>query len=106
MDDSTKRLTKVLGASGVESLGNDVRFAVDSPDGARLKVSLESTHQRFMAVLLDPKGVVRADLDVAPIQKVTEDAAFPGRVTMHVGTLLIQIDSKPTLAIELLSAKP
>jgi hypothetical protein len=106
MDDTTKRLAKVLGASGVESLGNDVRFAVDSSDGARLKVNIEGTHQRLMAVLLDAKGVVRADLDVAPIQKVTEDPAFPGRVTMHVGTLLIQIDSKPTLAIEILSAKP
>ncbi|MEW5743353.1 MAG: hypothetical protein AB1938_30870 [Myxococcota bacterium] len=105
MDDTTKRLAKVLGASGVESLGNDVRFAVDSTDGARLKVNIEGTQQRFMAVLLDAKGVVRADLDVAPIQKVTEDPAFPGRVTLHVAGLMIQIDSKPTLAIEVLSAR-
>jgi hypothetical protein len=56
-------------------------------------------------VLVDGRGVVRADLDVAPIQKVTEDPAFPGRVTLHVGVLRIQIDSKPTLAVEVLSAR-
>lgn len=105
MDDTTKRLAKVLGASGVESLGSDARFAVDGADGSRLKVSMEATHQRFMAVLCDAKGVTRTDIDVAPVQKVTEDPAFPGRITLHVGTLLIQIDSKPTLAVEVLTAK-
>jgi hypothetical protein len=105
MDDTVKRLAKVLGASGLESLGSDARFAVDAADGSRLKVNMEAHHQRFMAVLCDAKGVTRADIDVAPVQKVTEDAAFPGRITLHMGTLLIQIDSKPTLAIEVLSAK-
>lgn len=103
MDDTTKRLAKVLGASNVESLGSDVRFAVDSADGARLKVSIDA-RQHFMGVLLDPKGVVRADFDVGPVAKVTEDAAFPGRVTLHIGTLMLQIDTKPTLAVELLSS--
>lgn len=105
MEDTTKRLARVLGANGVESLGNGVRFAVDSHDGARLKVNIDGKQQRLMAVLLDPNGVVRADLDLAPILKVTEDASLPGRVTLHVGTLLIQVDSRPTLAIEILSAK-
>lgn len=105
MDDTIKRLAKVLGANGLESLGSDARFAVDAADGSRLKVSTEAHQQRFMAVLYDSKGVTRADVDIAPVQKVTEDPAFPGRITLHVGTLLIQIDSKPTLAIEILSAK-
>ena len=77
---------------------------MDGEDGARLKVNIEAAHQRLMAVLLDAKGVIRADLDVAPIQKVTEDAEFPGRVMLHLGTLRIQLDSKPTLAVEILSA--
>lgn len=103
MDDTTRRLAKVLGASGVESMGHDVRFAVEADDGSRLKVNIDGQHQRFMAVLSDPQGVTRADLAVAPIQKVTEDPAFPGRVVMHVGGLLIQLDSRPTLAVEILS---
>lgn len=104
MEDTARRLAKVLGASGVESMGSDVRFAVDADDGSRLKVSLEGKQQRLMAVLLDSRGIVRADVDIAPINKVVEDSAFPGRVTMNVGTLVVRIDSKPTLAIELLSS--
>lgn len=103
MEDTVKRLAKVLGASGLESVGPDVRFAVDATDGSRLKVSIEGQQQRFMAVLLDAKGVTRSSLDVAPVKKVTEDAAFPGRVTLHVGTMMIHIETKPSLAIELLT---
>lgn len=105
MDDTIKRLAKVLGATGVESMGADVRFSVEASDGAKLKVNVEGQQQRLMAVLTDPQGVTRADLDVAPIEKVTEDAAFPGRVTLHVAGLMIQLDSKPTLAVEVLSKK-
>lgn len=105
MDDTTRRLAKVLGATGVESMGHDVRFSVEAADGARLKVNIDGQHQRFMAVLSDAKSVTRADLDVAPIQKVTEDPSFPGRVVLHVGGLVIQLDSQPTLAIEILSQK-
>lgn len=103
MEDTVKRLAKVLGATGLESMGHDVRFAVDAADGSRLKVSIEGNQQRFMAVLLDSKGVTRSSLDVAPVKKVTEDAAFPGRVTLHVGTLMIHIETKPSLAVEVLT---
>jgi hypothetical protein len=58
-----------------------------------------------MAVLLDLNGVVCADFDVAPVQKATEDPAFPGRVALHVGDPKIEVDPKPTLAVEVLSAK-
>lgn len=105
MDETTRRLAKVLGASGVESLGHDVRFVVEAADGSRLKANIEGQHQRFMAVLTDAKSVSRVDLDVAPVEKVTEDHAFPGRVVLHVNGLLIQIDSKPTLAIEILTQR-
>lgn len=103
MEDTTKRLAKVLGATGVESMGHDVRFSVESKDGTRLKVNIEGQQQRLMAVLTDANGVTRADLDVAPVQKVTEDPAFSGRVTIHVGSQMIHIDSQPTLAIEFIS---
>ena len=104
MQETTRRLARVLGANGVEAQGNGARFEVDSADGARLKVSVEAGRQRLMAVLVDGKGVVRADLDLAPIQKVTEDPGFPGRVTLHVGALRVRLDSRPTLAVEVLSA--
>lgn len=104
MNDEVKRLAKVLGAQGVEHIGTDTRFLLDGGDGSRLKVSLDSKQQRVMAVLTDSKGVVRADLDVAPVHKVEEVPSFPGRVRMLVGTLVVQIDSKPTLAIEVLTA--
>jgi hypothetical protein len=56
-----------------------------------------------MCVLQDAAGVVRADLDVAPVKKVVEDPDFPGRLVLHIGQLRIQLDSQPTLAVELFS---
>lgn len=103
MEDTIRRLAKVLGAQGLESAGHDTRFYVDGADGSRVKVSIEGEQQRLMAVLTDAAGVARCDLDVAPIKKVSEDPEFPGRVTLHVGTMLVHLDSKPTLAVELVS---
>lgn len=103
MDDTIRRLAKVLGASGLEGLGHDGRFAVEGADGSLLKVVIEGAHQRFLAELKDAKGVLRADLDLAPVSRVSEDPAVPGRVTLHVGTLLVHVDTKPALAIELVS---
>jgi hypothetical protein len=103
MEDTIRRLARVLGATGVESMGHDARLSVESKDGSRLKVNIEGQQQRLMAVLTDANGVTRADLDVAPVQKVTEVPGFPGRVTIHVGTQMIHIDSQPTLAIALIS---
>lgn len=104
MDDTIRRLAKVLGASGLEGMGADARFAIDGADGSRLKVAIEGGHQRFMCVLQDAKGVTRVDLDVSPVKKV-EDPAFPGRVMLQVGTLVIHLDSKPTLSVEVLTAE-
>ena len=103
MEDTIRRLAKLLGAQGLESAGHDTRFFVDGADGSRFRVSIEGAQQRLMGVLTDAHGVARCDLDVAPIKKVSESADFPGRVTLHVGTMLVHIDSKPTLAVELVS---
>jgi hypothetical protein len=101
MDSTVARFAKVMGASEVQVAGHDVRFAVDSGDGGRLRVSFEGDQQRFMGVLIDANGVTRTTIDVAPVTKVVEELGFPGRVTLRVGHCLIHIDSKPSLAIEI-----
>jgi len=106
MEDTIRRLTKVLGATGVEAMGHDVRFTVEGKGGAKLKVNIEQQQQRVMAVLTDGTGITRASVDVAPVKSVTEDPGFPGRVTMHVGTLKLQIETLPSLALEVLTEVP
>jgi hypothetical protein len=103
MEDTVRRLTKVLGATGVEAIGPDTRFTVSGSGGAQLKVSVEGQHQRFMAVLIDGSGITRTSVDVAPVKSVTEDPQFPGRVTLHFGTLLVHVETKPSLALEVVT---
>jgi hypothetical protein len=103
MDDTIRRLTKVLGATGVESMGHDTRFTVEGADGSKLKVNIEAQQQRFMAVLVDAKGVTRATVDVAPVKTASEDPNYPGRVTLHLATHQLHVESKPSLAVELVS---
>jgi hypothetical protein len=96
-------LAKTLGASSVEAAGRDARFVVDGPQGGQMKVSIEAGSQRFMAVLIDSGGVTRCSVDVGPVAHVKDDPKFPGRVTLHLGKTLIHIDSRPSLAIEIVS---
>ncbi len=103
MNDTFKHMARVLGASGVEGAGHDARFMVDGPQGGKLKVSLEGDVQRIMATLNDAAGVTRVTIDVAPVAKAVEDPETPGRVTLHVGGVMIHLDSKPSLAIEIVS---
>jgi hypothetical protein len=103
MEDTIRRLAKVLGATGLEGNGADARFAVEAPDGSRLKVQVGAGLQRLMCVLQDPGGVTRADLDIAPVKKVEEDPNFAGRVVVHVGVFKVQLDTQPTLAVEVFS---
>ena len=103
MDTSISLMAKTLGASGVEASGADARFAVEAADGSRMKISIEGRQQRFMCVLLDAAGVTRATVDVAPVSHVKADPAFPGRIDLHLGKNLVHLDSRPTLAIELVS---
>ena len=100
METTISLLAKHLGATGVESSGGDARFAVEGAGGGHLMVHISARQQRFMAVLSDSNGVVRTTVDVAPINHITEDKAFPGRVTLDVGRVHVHIDTKPTLAIE------
>ena len=66
-------------------------------------MSLSARQQRFMGVLSDANGISRCSVDVAPVAHVTEDPAFPGRVTLHIGKTLIHIDTLPDLAIEMVT---
>lgn len=100
METTISRMAKRLGATSVEAIGHDARFAVVGTNGDRLTVSLEGQQQRFMAVLLDAQGVTRTSIDVAPVNRVVEDESVDGRVTIMVRRMAIQIDSKPSLAIE------
>ena len=101
MESTISRMAKRLGATSVEAIGHDARFAVVGAAGDRLTVSLEGQQQRFMAVLIDAQGVTRASIDVAPVNRVIEDESVDGRVTLIVRRLAIQIDTQPSLAIEL-----
>jgi hypothetical protein len=104
MEQTIQRLARKLGATGIETAGHDTRFVIEGGQGGRMQVSVEGAQQRLMAVLKDAQGIVRCTLDLAPIRAVTEDKAFPHRVTLHVGSLLVHMDSEPTLAVEVVSA--
>jgi hypothetical protein len=103
MDDTIRRVAKVLNGRGLEISGPDARFEVQDGHGSRLKVSVEGARQRMMGVLLDANGVARTTFDVAPIASVREDPKAPGRVTLVVGSLEVQIDTLPALALEIVS---
>ncbi|HVV88556.1 MAG TPA: hypothetical protein VHE35_36180 [Kofleriaceae bacterium] len=105
METTVSLMAKILGAHGVESAGSDARFAVEGSEGSVLKVSIEGHTQRFMAVLIDAAGVARVSIDVAPVSHVRQDPAFPGRITLHVEKQRIHLDSRPTPAIEVVSAE-
>jgi hypothetical protein len=104
MENTIRRMAKILGASAVESSEHDARFEVAHVSGARLRVSLKSEQQRLMAVLQDSGGQTRCTVDVAPVAHVTEDAGTPGRATVHIGRMQIHIDSQPLLSIEIISS--
>ena len=103
METTVRRLAKILGASGVEGAGHDARFIVEGVNGDVLRVSLEGQQQRLMAVLQCAHGRTRCTVDVAPVTRVTEDVNTPGRATLHIGHMLIHIDSDPALSIEIVS---
>jgi hypothetical protein len=107
MQDTVRRLAKLLGASSIEASGNnDARFMVQDASGAKLRASIEATSQRFMAVLVDSLGITRCTLDLAPITEAFEEPRYPGRVTLRVGQQLIHIDSQPSLGLEVESIDP
>ena len=106
MEETIRRLTKVLGASKVEAAGHDVRFRVEDSKGAKLIVNLEGDQQRVMVTLRDGGGVLRCTLDMAPVSEAFEEPAYPGRITLRIGNQLLHIENEPNLAVELESISP
>ncbi|RMG09053.1 MAG: hypothetical protein D6731_20520 [Planctomycetota bacterium] len=106
MEETIRRLTKVLGAASVEVSGHDARFSVEEDGGAKLHVNIEGDPQRVMVTLRDGEGKLRCSLDVAPVSEAFEEPDFPGRVTLRVGNQLLHLDSDPSLAVELESIPP
>lgn len=105
MEQTISRLAKILGASGVESVGPDSRMVVEGAAGGRLELSIGGRTQRVMAVLKDAAGITRCTLDVGPVTHATDEKGFPRRVTLHVGKMLIHLDAEPTLAVEVISER-
>jgi hypothetical protein len=103
MDNTVRRMAKILGAHGVEATAHDARFMVEGAGGGKLRLSLEGQQQRLMAVLSDATGQTCCTVDVAPVSRMTEDPSAPGRATIHIGHVQIHLDSQPTLAIEIVS---
>jgi hypothetical protein len=104
MEASIQRAAKVLGASSVQSAGAYFSFASQGAGGDELAVSMSGAQQRLMVVLKDAAGVTRSTVDVGPVSHVTEDVEHPGRVTVHVGHVLVHLDSQPTFGVEITSA--
>lgn len=106
MENTIRRLTKILGASSVEASGHDVRFSVEDNDGAKMHVSLEGQQQRIMVTLRDSANIVRCSFDLAPVSEAFEEPRYPGRITLRIGNQLLHIENEPNLAVELESIAP
>jgi hypothetical protein len=106
VEETIKRLGKVLGASSMEAAGHDARFSVEDDSGFKLRVSIEGASQRFMATLTDAGGKTRCTVDLAPVTEAFEEPNFEGRVTLRVGHQLVHLDSLPTVGIEVESIEP
>lgn len=106
MEDTIKRLGKVLGAGSMEAAGHDARFSVVDEEGFKLRVSIEGQSQRFMATLTDGSGKTRCSIDLAPVTEAYEEPSFDGRVTIRVGHQLVHLDSQPNVGIEVESIEP
>lgn len=106
MEETIRRMAKVLGAQSVEAAGHTVGFMVRGSQGAAMRVHIDMERQRFMCVLDDAAGITRCSLDLAPISECFEEPEFPGRVTLRVGHQLVHLDTQPNLGIELESIDP
>lgn len=100
MEETVRQLAKLLGATEVECAGHDAHLKVVDAEGAELRLSLKVGAQRMMAVLVDPSGMTRCSIDMAPVSFAFEEREFPGRVTLRVGYQLVHLDGQPSVGIE------
>jgi hypothetical protein len=100
MEETVRRLTRILGAMIVESSGHETTFAVHDEQGAQLRCTLSLASQHLMAVLVDPRGTTRCSLDLGPVTEAFERPELPGRVTLRVGHQLVHLDGQPSVGLE------
>lgn len=100
MEDTLKRMAKILGAGQILTGGRDTCFVVQDQSGSQLRVTVLSDTQRVMAVMLDPQGTTRCSLDMAPVSEAFEHPDCPGRVSLRIGYQLLHLDGRPTVGLE------
>lgn len=101
MEETIRRLTRILGATSVQAAGRDSMFEVRDARGAILRCDIRLSTQHVMLVLLDPGGVTRCSIDTGPVSEAFEQPDVPGRVTLRVGNQLIHLDGQPSVGIEI-----
>lgn len=101
MEDTTRRLTRVLGATSVQAADHDSMFEVRDARGAVMRGDIKLSTQHLMLIVIDPDGTTRTSLDIGPISEAFEQPDVPGRVTLRVGNLLVHLDGQPLVGVEL-----
>lgn len=105
MEETVRRLTRILGATIVETSGHETTFVIHDEQGAELRCSLTLGTQHFMAVLVDATGTTRCSLDLGPVTEAFERPEIAGRVTLRVGHELVHLDGAPSVGLEIESIK-
>lgn len=105
MEETIRRLTRILGAVTVQAAAHETSFAVVDPQGAQLRCTVTPATQRLMAVLVDAGGTTRCSLDVGPVTGCFEAPDVPGRVTLRVGNQLVHLDGRASVGIEVASVR-
>lgn len=100
MEETIKRMAKILGAGQILTGGHDTCFVVQDASGTQLRVTVVADNQRVMAVLVDPNGTTRCSLDMAPVSEAFEEPECPGRVSLRIGYQLLHLDGRPNVGIE------
>jgi hypothetical protein len=101
VEETIRRLTRILGATNVQAAGHDSMFEVRDQHGAVLRCDIKLSTQHLMLVLLDPTGVTRCSLDMGPVSEAFEHPDVRGRVTLRIGNQLIHLDGQPSVGIEI-----
>jgi hypothetical protein len=101
VEETVRRLTRILGATTVETSGHETTFVIHDEQGGELRCSITLGTQHLMAVLVDPAGTTRCSLDLGPVTEAFERPEIPGRVTMRVGHQLVHLDGLPSVGLEI-----
>lgn len=101
MEDTIRRLTRILGATHVQSADHDSMFEVRDARGAVMRGDIKTSTQHLMLIIIDPDGTTRTSLDIGPISEAFEQPHVPGRVTLRIANMLVHLDGQPSVGVEL-----